>query len=131
MGAAISAETIIDGGGLVTLDGAGISRLLTVDNHVSLTAIGLTFTNGFATTEGEDRQSGGAIRGGWQGAVSVFDCSFLDNSAGDEGEEGGGAIYVPSQSRLRNSILSANTSGNDWGGGLSCRDTMDGSCNIQ
>ncbi|RLB56278.1 MAG: hypothetical protein DRI90_18790, partial [Deltaproteobacteria bacterium] len=96
----IDADTIIDGGGLVTLDGGGASRLLSVDNHVSLTVIGLSFSKGFATTTGNDQQSGGAIRGGWSGAVAVFDCRFVDNSAGDEGEEGGGAIYVPSQSTL-------------------------------
>jgi len=96
----ISADTIIDGGGLVTLDGGDTSRLLSVDNHLSLTDIGLTFTRGLATTTGNDQQSGGAIRGGWSGAVAVFDCQFFDNAAGDEGEEGGGAIYVPSQSTL-------------------------------
>lgn len=96
----ISAETHLDGGGTITLDGGNSSRLLSVDNHVALTVEGLTFTRGHATSSGEDRESGGAIRGGWQGAVAVFDCVFADNAAGNEGEEGGGAIYVPSDSSL-------------------------------
>jgi Chlamydia polymorphic membrane protein (Chlamydia_PMP) repeat len=106
----IGAETILDGSGdggggtggvgSITLDGGGTSRLLSVDNHVTLTVIGLTFTRGFATTNGEDRASGGAIRGGWRGSVSAFDCVFADNVAGSEGEEGGGAMYVPSDSTM-------------------------------
>lgn len=96
----ITEETILDGGETITLDGGGTSRLLSVDNHVSLTVVGLTFIRGRATTTGESRQSGGAIRGGWRGSVAAFDCVFADNEAGDEGEEGGGAIYVPSDSSL-------------------------------
>ncbi len=101
----VSDETLLDGGGdggvgNITLNGGGTSRLVSVDNHVALTVIGLTFTGGFATTDGEDRASGGAIRGGWQGSVTAFDCLFADNVAGSEGEEGGGALYVPSQSTM-------------------------------
>jgi len=103
----ISVETILDGSdggsggvGNITLDGGGTSRLLSVDNHVSLTVMGLTFTRGHATTNGEDRASGGAIRGGWRGSVVAFDCLFVDNVAGSEGEEGGWAMYVPSDSTM-------------------------------
>jgi len=96
----ITADTILDGGGQVTLDGGGTSRILDVDNHVSLTVVGLSFVNGHATSLSDDRASGGAIRGGWRGTVSAYDCAFDDNAAGAEGEEGGGAIYVPSASTL-------------------------------
>ncbi|MBW2531459.1 MAG: hypothetical protein JRI55_08260, partial [Deltaproteobacteria bacterium] len=96
----INADTILDGGGLVTLDGGGTSRMLDVDNHVSLTVVGIHFANGHATSLGSDRASGGAIRGGWRGTVRAYDCTFTDNVAGTEGEEGGGAIYVPSASTL-------------------------------
>jgi len=96
----ISADTIIDGGGTITLDGGDSSRLLSVDSHVALTVIGLTFTHGHATASGGDRASGGAVRGGWQGALAAFDCVFADNVAGSEGEEGGGALYVPSDSTM-------------------------------
>ncbi|MBW2737055.1 MAG: hypothetical protein JRH20_32125, partial [Deltaproteobacteria bacterium] len=53
-----------------------------------------------ATTSGDNRASGGAIRGGWRGSLAVFDCVFSDNTAGGEGEEGGGALYVPSESTM-------------------------------
>lgn len=96
----ISEETQLDGGGVITLDGANSARLVSVDNHVTLTVMGLTFTRGLATSNGEDRASGGAIRGGWRGSLAAFDCVFADNVAGSEGEEGGGAMYVPSDSTM-------------------------------
>ena len=96
----IAADTILDGAGTITLDGGDASRLLAVEAHVSLTVVGLTFSHGRATATGGERASGGAIRGGWQGSLSVFDCVFADNVAGSDGEEGGGALYVPSASTM-------------------------------
>ncbi|MBW2457056.1 MAG: hypothetical protein JRI68_21250 [Deltaproteobacteria bacterium] len=96
----IGADTIIDGGGTITLDGQNIARAFSVDSHIALTVIGLTFVRGRATSSGDDRASGGAIRGGWRGSLTVFDCVFVDNVAGSEGEEGGGALYVASDSNM-------------------------------
>lgn len=93
----VSADTIIDGGGLVTFDGGGISRLLVGDWQVSLTVIGLGFVRAVATTTMDRAARGAAILGGGRGALSVFDCVFVENAAGttaEELEEGGGAIFV-------------------------------------
>jgi hypothetical protein len=93
----VGADTIIDGGGLVTFDGGGTSRLLVADWQVSLTVIGLGFVRGLATTTNGRDARGAAILGGGRGALSVFDCVFVDNAAGgvaEEKEEGGGAIFV-------------------------------------
>ena len=110
----ISADTIIDGAGVITLDGGTIGRLLTVDSHIALTVIGLSFVRGRATQSGDDRASGGAIRGGWRGSLTVFDSVFVNNLAGREGEEGGGALYVPSDSTMV--IVGSTFQGN--GGGI-------------
>lgn len=96
----VPVDTIIDGGGLVTLDGGGSARLLVSDSYVVLTVIGLGFTRGRATTTADRPEDGGAILGGWRGTVQVFDCAFVENVAGPEPDEGGGAIFVSSGSTL-------------------------------
>lgn len=91
----VSQDTRIDGGGTVTLDGGGQTRILHSEARVALTVMNLTFQNGDATVgtgEGE-AQSGGAIRVGWLSTLNVFDCVFKDNRAAETGIEGGGAIY--------------------------------------
>ena len=86
-------DAIVDGAGLVTLDGGGTTRLLQTEARVALTVIGLAFQNGHATSTDGEEASGGAIRVGWLGTLDVFDCDFTDNVAAAEGIEGGGAIY--------------------------------------
>ncbi len=96
----VRADAIIDGGGLVTLEGLGRSRLLLADSHVHLAVRRLRFRGGLATATDGGWASGGAIRGGWAGSLDVRDCVFEDNVAGSSGEEGGGALDTPSASRM-------------------------------
>jgi hypothetical protein len=87
----VPSDTIIDGGGTVTLDGGGSGRILHTEARVVLTVTNLTFVNGNATAASPG--SGGAIRAGWLSRLNVFDCTFQNNRAAEDGIEGGGAIY--------------------------------------
>ncbi len=105
-------ETVIDGGGLITLSGGGHSRILymnTCDESLhyltphcqdqefpKLTVQNITFADGNSTTETE-YDGGGAIwvRGGRFKAVN---CRFFNNVCALEGPDvGGAAIRVFSQ----------------------------------
>ena len=95
----VSRETVLDGGGLVTLDGGGAARILYLDSDYNtptprLTVQRLAFTGGSAPAGGEDTaQGGGAIyRDG--GSLTVIDCTFEGNRAPSPGQDiAGGAIY--------------------------------------
>lgn len=105
-------EVVIDGGGLITLSGNGISRILymntcdsdqvwTTDHcqnqdHPKLTVQNITFADGNSINETE-YDGGGAIwvRGGRFKAVN---CRFFNNVCSSTGPDvGGGAIRVFSQ----------------------------------
>ncbi|MBN1771239.1 MAG: hypothetical protein JXB32_08270 [Deltaproteobacteria bacterium] len=88
----VPTDAILDGGGRITLDGGGTTRLLHTDARVALAVRGLAFVHGNAAGD-DEVASGGAIRTGWLSTLAVFDCSFSDNAAADDGIEGGGAIY--------------------------------------
>jgi hypothetical protein len=109
-------DVVIDGGGLVTLDGNAASRILYMNtcdpaqhwttphcddqDHPRLTVQNLTFVNGNALNEAE-HDGGGAIwvRGGRFKAVN---CRFFNNRCAYEGPDvGGGAIRVFDQSQDR------------------------------
>jgi hypothetical protein len=100
-------DVVIDGGGLVTLDGQGVTRILYMNtcdpelvwttphcqdqDHPRLVVQNLTFANGNALNE-EQYGGGGAIwtRGGRFRAVN---CRFFNNRCAYEGPDvGGGAI---------------------------------------
>ena len=95
-----TSETVLDGGGQVTLDGLGKSRILYLDSGYDQTTPQLTvqhlrFINGMAPNEGDDTaQGGGAIyRDG--GSLTVIDCDFENNRAPAPGQDiAGGAIYA-------------------------------------
>lgn len=106
-------DIVIDGGGLVTLDGNGTVRILYMNtcdpdqhwttphcddqDHPRLTVQNLTFVNGNAMNETE-YDGGGAIwaRGGRFKAVN---CRFFNNRCASLGPDvGGGAIRVFDQS---------------------------------
>jgi len=101
LGSAVTftSESVVDGGGLVTLDGAGADRILVLDSGYDqtgprLTVQRLAFVNGSAPAGGEDTaQGGGAIyRDG--GSLTVIDCTFDGNHAPSPGQDiAGGAIY--------------------------------------
>jgi len=105
-------DVVIDGGGLVTLSGAGATRILYMNtcdeslhwttshcqnqDHPRLTVQNLTFIDGNSKNETE-YDGGGAIwvRGG---SFRAINCRFFNNVCADEGPDvGGGAIRVFSQ----------------------------------
>ncbi|MCA9689135.1 MAG: hypothetical protein KC636_05955 [Myxococcales bacterium] len=104
-------EIVIDGGGLVTLDGGGANRILYMNtcdeelvwttpmcqnqDHPRLTIQNLTFIRGDAS--GEDPDGGGAIfvRGG---RFKIINSRFFNNRCDDVGPDvGGAAVRVLSQ----------------------------------
>jgi hypothetical protein len=104
-------EIVIDGGGLVTLNGDGQRRILYMNtcdpdlvwttshcqnqDHPRLTVQNLTFVNG--TSIGDDPDGGGAIfvRGG---RFKIVNCRFFNNRCDEEGPDvGGAAVRVLSQ----------------------------------
>ena len=93
-------ETVLDGGGLITLSGGGSTRILYLDSGYDqttprLVVQRLTFRDGSSPSGGEDTaQGGGAIyRDG--GSLTVIDCNFFDNRAPSPGQDiAGGAIYA-------------------------------------
>jgi hypothetical protein len=90
----IAEDVLLDGGGTITLDGGGASRLLTTAARVALVVQGMTFTNAVGTPSQEDGLGrGAAIFVGWLGTLYVADCTFTDNAADPDDVEGGGAIY--------------------------------------
>ncbi len=97
--AMVTAETVIDGGGLVTLSGGNTSRVLYLDSDYNtptprLVVQRLAFRDGRGPATGEDTaQGGGAIyRDG--GSLTVIDSAFDNNHATATGQDtAGGAIY--------------------------------------
>ena len=92
-------DTVVDGGGLVTLDGGGTTRIFYVASDFNtptprLTVQRLDFKRGMGPATGDDTaRGGGAIyRNG--GSLTVIDSTFDDNHAGAVGQDlAGGAIY--------------------------------------
>jgi hypothetical protein len=96
----IKTDTVLDGGGLVTLSGGGATRILHVASawdqvapHVTVQRLSLVdgFTKDAPNTK-ETTQGGAAIfRDG--GSLDVIDCHFANNHAADTGQDvSGGAI---------------------------------------
>jgi hypothetical protein len=97
-------QVVIDGGGLITLDGGGERRILYMNtcdpdlvwttphcdnqDHPQLTLQNLTFRNG--DSSGEDPDGGGAVyaRGG---RLKVVNCRFENNACDSVGPDVGGA----------------------------------------
>jgi hypothetical protein len=96
----ILADTVIDGGHRVTLDGGDSTRILSVPSVFTygtptLTVQRLAFARGRsgAGGGGDTQRGGGAI---WTlgGSVEVIDCTFTGNRAPATGQDvAGGAIY--------------------------------------
>ncbi|MFC6090791.1 hypothetical protein [Saccharothrix lopnurensis] len=108
-------ETVLDGGGLVTLSGGGRRRILyqnTCDraqgittshcqdqDHPRLTVQNLTLVDGDSTGDDTEGGGGGAVfvRGG---RVKVVNSTFLRNRCAEHGPDlGGGALRVLGQHR--------------------------------
>ncbi len=93
-------ETVLDGGGLVTLSGGGAARILYLDSGYDrttprLTVQRLTLRDGNAPAGADDTASGGGAIYRDGGSLTVIDCTFLDNRASLSGQDvAGGAIYA-------------------------------------
>jgi len=108
----VNKNTVIDGGGKITLDGGGAVQILSFNgpdfmmNTNGLTLQHLTLTNGKTTptqkiptapapcSQGWDDGQGGAVYEN-DGNITVIDCLFTNNHAAPLGPDtGGGAIYI-------------------------------------
>ncbi|MFW5925963.1 MAG: hypothetical protein ACOCV4_07335 [Myxococcota bacterium] len=132
-------EIVIDGGGLVTLSGAGAVRILYMNtcdeaqtwttshcqnqDHPRLTVQNLTFVDGNAkgeTSEDGSPQGGGAIfvRGG---RFKIINSRFFNNVCDDTGPDvGGAAVRVLSQHDGQPVYVVNSTFGGDGGYGNTC-----------
>jgi hypothetical protein len=92
-------ESVLDGGGLVTLSGGGSTRILYLDSGYDQTTPRLTvqrldFRDGQSPSTGEDTADGGGAIYRDGGSLSVLDCNFENNRAPATGQDlAGGAIY--------------------------------------
>ena len=92
-------ESVLDGGGLVTLSGGGASRILYLDSSYDrtaprLTVQRLTFRDGMGPATGDDTSVGGGAIYRDGGSLTVVDCTFENNRARQTGPDAaGGAIY--------------------------------------
>ncbi len=92
-------ESVLDGGGTVTLSGAGSSRIIYFDSAYDLrtprlTVQRLALTQGNGPAGGEDTAAGGGAIYRDGGSLTVIDCTFTGNHAPSSGQDiAGGAIY--------------------------------------
>ncbi len=119
---AIDKDTVIDGGGTVTLSGGGTTRILRLasawdQTTPKLTVQRLGFTGGFTTdvpNTTETTQGGAAIfREG--GSLHVIDCQFTDNHCAASGQDvSGGAITSQGvgETVIVGSVFSGNSGSN-------------------
>lgn len=131
-----SPEVVIDGGGKVTLSGAGVRRILYMNtcdqaqvwttshcqnqDHPRLTIQNLTFVDGNATGQDEEGGGGGAVlvRGG---RVKIINSRFFNNICDPVGPDiGGAAVRVLSQFEGRPVFVVNSTFGGAAGLGNSC-----------
>jgi len=105
----IAANTTIDGGNLITLNGGNKTRVLVVGNGIKLTLTNLTIANGFST------QQGAGIFSGNKSQLTVTNCKFNNNISTSGGTfDGGGAIFISSESTatIQSSTFTSNKAGN-------------------
>ncbi len=105
-------RVVIDGGGLVTLDGGNATRLLEKGFLSALTVQNLSFAN--AQTE----EDGAAISvENWDGTLTIIDCSFDNCHTTNAGPDlGGGAVRALGQKHFQVSGSSfTNCSGSNGG----------------
>ncbi|MGE0791804.1 MAG: right-handed parallel beta-helix repeat-containing protein [Sandaracinaceae bacterium] len=92
-------ESVVDGGGLVTLSGGNTTRILYLDSGYDtptprLTVQRLRFIDGASQPGGEDTAVGGGAIYRDGGSLTVLDCTFEHNRAPSPGQDiAGGAIY--------------------------------------
>jgi cysteine-rich repeat protein len=102
---AITADTAIDGGGLITLSGGGAVRIFTVDANATLDVRNLTIADG----SGKSGGLGGGILNA--GTLTLTNCTLSGNSA-----EAGGAIFNAGTLTMTKCTLSDNSARGGSGG---------------
>ena len=113
-------ETVLDGGGLITLSGNGSSRILYLDSAWGqttprLVVQRLTFQDGSSPRENDDTASGGGAIYRDGGSLTVIDSVFLNNQAPSPGQDiAGGAIYAagPGEIIIIGSTFQGNSASN-------------------
>lgn len=116
-------DTVVDGQGLVTLDGQGVTRIFTKKWHdpsytVSITLQNIRMVNGKAPSGGgTGDHSGGAVKVGHPGtSLYIIDSTFENNSTTDinTADNQGGAIFVSNsyETVITGSTFSNNQAGN-------------------
>jgi Chlamydia polymorphic membrane protein (Chlamydia_PMP) repeat len=121
-----STDTVLDGGGLVTLDGQGITRILHKDWHdpitvgtIEITLQNIRLINGKAPAGGSTGDhSGGAIASGHPGtSLHIINSTFENNSTSSTNIEDnqGGAIF--SHNSYETVIVGSLFEGNEAGNG--------------
>lgn len=131
----VSAETVIDGGGKITLDGAGVSAFFQVFSGKKLTLKNLTMRNGrfssahpleifgdailegVTITNNQTGSSGGTVA--VFGSLLVKNSTFNANTAASGGSSvAGAAIYVNGgTATIQNSTFTNNSIGGTFGTG--------------
>ena len=105
---AISADTTIDGGSLITISGGNSVGVFSVNAGITFTVRNLTIANGSAP-------DGGGIRS--EGTLTVTNSTFSDNSATlFNGGGNGGGIWNVGTLTVTNSTFSGNSAPTDGGG---------------
>jgi hypothetical protein len=95
----VTKETVIDGGGLITLSGGGTTRILYLDSDFNtptprLVVQRMSFKDGKSTATGVDTAGGGAAIYRDGGSLTVINSVFENNHAPTTGQDlAGGAIY--------------------------------------
>lgn len=95
----IAQETVLDGGGTITLSGGNTARILYLDSDYNtptprLTVQRMSFRDGKSPAVGEDTAQGGAAIYRDGGSLTVNDSVFENNHAPATGQDvAGGAIY--------------------------------------
>ncbi|HFC12693.1 MAG TPA: hypothetical protein ENJ56_07605, partial [Anaerolineae bacterium] len=109
-GVRVSADTILDGGNQITLNGQWSSGILSTDRYLDLTIQNLTFINGYTQAQG------GAIALGFWSSLIVDNSRFINNRAfkNDSACDGGGAIFIGggSTAKISNSYFDNNQANN-------------------
>lgn len=106
----ITADTTLNGGNLITLNGGGTTRIFRVTGGAGFTVQNITLTNGYTA------QEGGGIYVEEQGSLTVENSQFSNcvSTQTAENYAGGGAISVERQSTavITNSTFTNNQAGN-------------------
>ncbi len=93
----ITQDTVIDGGGEITLSGGGSTRIFEVDGEIDFTLQRITLTD--AKVDGPRGSGPSAANSGaavyrHSGKLTLIDCTFTNNHSTPAGADiGGGAIY--------------------------------------